>query len=307
MSLGIVGNDEAPFTGRAWVRTFPHGEVEVLCRRGAGPGELESMNEWLRDAGIDNRIKRLSPPGYGTPRAERDETPESSAERVMRRAKQKLRWSVKAIGCDQMLTLTYRENLTDYAESRRHLSRFLALCRREWSSWKHVAAPERQVRGAWHWHLGVRGFVNYDKLRGFWWRAMGYRVAFSVEGKPVLLDGGETPGNVQGVASSVRGRRRRSWSSDRLAGYLAKYLSKSVGAEGIDGKSYSVSRGLQWKVERYAIRAFNYADSCGALFDLLAAAGSQGSPFLWSSDCRSILWAAGRSPPVLAPPPSPSS
>ena len=305
--LGIVGSDEAPFTGRAWVRTFPHGEVELLYRSGKAPGELERMNEWLSDAGIENRVKRLSPPGFGTPAVDRFETPESNAERVLRRAKQRLRWSVKAIGCDQMLTLTYRANETDYATTRRHLTRFLALCRKEWSTWQHVAAPERQQRGAWHWHLGVRGFVNYDKLRGFWWKAIGHRVGWSAEGKPILLDGGETPGNVQGVAAKTRGRRARCWSSDRLAGYLAKYLSKAVGAEGLDGKSYSVSRGLQWKLERYAVRAFTYADVCGSVFDLLGASGSVGAPFLWASSCRSVLWAAGRAPPRSGPEQTPSS
>ena len=293
MSLQVIGDHAEPFSGRAWVRTFPHGEVEVLYRSGDAPSEVERLNNWLEDAGIDNRVRRLAPPGFGSaaPKEKRDDA-ETNAERSLRRAKQAVRWAVKAVGCDQMLTLTYRENVTDYAESRAHLSKFLRLCRAEWSSWKHVAAPEQQKRGAWHWHIGVRGFVNYDKLRGFWWKAMGYKVAWSIEGKPILLDGGDTPGNVQGVPPRVRGRTRRTWTSDRMSQYMSKYIAKSFDGEAVDGKRYSVSRGLVWKVERYAVRALQFEGVATSVFSLLSRAGVA-CPFLWQSPERAVLWAAG--------------
>jgi hypothetical protein len=301
VSLGTVGPADEPFSGRVWLRKFPHGDVELLYKSGRSPSELEQLNTWLDDAGVGNRVTRLAPPGY----AARTDKPvqlsdETNAERAARRARQAVRWSVKAIGCDQMLTLTYRENVTDYAESRRHFARFVAMCRKEWPTFRYVAAPEVQPErlertgvAVWHWHVAVRGFVNYDKLRGLWWRAIGCRVVWSSEGKPVLSDRSETPGNVQGVSARVRGRQRRSWASDRLAGYLAKYIGKSIGSADVDGKSYSVSRGLVWQTERYAVRAFTYASVCGSVFELLAAAGVQG-PHMFPSPDRVCLWAAGR-------------
>jgi hypothetical protein len=298
MTLGTAGPEDQDFTGRAWVRKFPHGDVELLYRSGRSPGELERLNEWLHDAGIENRVTRLSPPGFGALQGESSshddrQSAETNAERAARRAKQRVRWSVKAIGCDQMLTLTYRANVTDLIESRKHFQRFVAMCRKEWPTFRYVAAPEVQERGAWHWHVGVRGFVNYDKLRGFWWRAMGERVQWSAEGKPILRDTSETPGNVQGVTAKARGRARRSWSSDLLAGYLAKYIAKNVGSVEADGCSYSCSRGLQWTVERYAVRGFTYADVVGTVFDVMTAAGVP-TPHWWQSKDRVILWACGR-------------
>ena len=101
MSLGVVGRADASFAGRAWVRRFPHGDVELLYRSSGAPSELEQLNAWLEDAGIENRVTRLAPPGYGrqAPSAERQASAESNAERSVRRAKQRVRWSAKAIGC----------------------------------------------------------------------------------------------------------------------------------------------------------------------------------------------------------------
>lgn len=309
-SLGVCGPSEDPFSGRAWVRTFPSGMVELLYRAGSGPSETEQFNAWMTDAGIDNRVARLGPPrfgGHGSVDQDTGEiTKESNADRTARRAKQRVRWLVKALGADQMLTLTYRDNVTDYAEAKKHFQRFTAICRREWPRWKHVAAPERQARGAWHWHIAVKGWQNYDKLRGFWWRAMGHRVAFSEDGKPVLLDlpsGSEhTPGNVQGVSARSRGRKVRSWRADRLASYVGKYVGKAIGADGLDGAAYSASRGLTWRTERYAVRALTFGAVAGRVSDLLSAAGVC-QPTFWTSPDRQILWAAGSQSEPPAPEP----
>lgn len=295
--LGVCGNPDDPFAGRLWLRRFADGQIEVMYRAGDAPRETEKLRSWLQTAGQDiGAITFPKRPGWsGHVDAETGEVlPEDNTARMMRRAKQQLRWSLKAIGADHLLTLTYRANQTDYATARQHLTKFLRLCREEWPNWKHAGAPERQVRGAWHWHIGVKGWQNYDKLRGFWWRAQGYRVRFDAEGKPHLPDGTETPGNVQGVSGNVRGRRARVWSSDRMASYLSKYLSKCFGDESIAGKTYSVSRGLKWSCEPYAVRALTFEGVATSVLGVCAAAGVP-LPYVWTAPTRTVLWASGSS------------
>src|SRR4051812_29075907 len=70
VTLGVAGPEGEPFAGRVWLRKFPHGDVELLYRAGRSPGELERLNVWLEDAGIENRVTKLSPPGYARQLAE---------------------------------------------------------------------------------------------------------------------------------------------------------------------------------------------------------------------------------------------
>lgn len=230
-------------------------------------------------------------------RAEKYElTEEENEARALRRARQRIRWSTKAIGADRMLTLTYRENQTDRSLASKHLARFIARCRKEWSSFKYVAAPELQERGAWHWHIGVRGFVNYDKLRGFWWQAIGYRIRWSAEGKPILRDTDITPGNVQGQYYKGSGKPQSTWDTDRMAGYMAKYVGKALAAGDSGEKSYSVSRGLRWTVQRYAVRAITFEGVAGAMLSVFSEHGVP-TPYLWQHPSRKVVWAAGSSQP----------
>jgi len=298
--VSVVGQADNPYSGRIWLREFPHGDYEVLYKsHGKGPSECERINAWLQDSGSDNRV---SPSSFGLSIrvAEVDsdrapESPETTAERVARRAKQKVRWNLKCIGADRLLTLTFRENLTDYARAEQHLTKFLALCRREWgASFKFCAVPEPQKRGAWHFHLALRGFWNIDKLRGFWWRALGVKVAFSDEGKPVMLSESVTPGNVDITSPRVRGQVRRSWAVDRLASYLAKYVGKVIGENDLGGKpSYRCTRGLKPDLQRFLVKALTFADVL-SVFLPLASPNPLDSPFLFQAPDRSVLWAAGR-------------
>ena len=302
----VVGSVEAPFCGRIWVRDFGT-SMELLYKSGASPGESERLNTWLREAGKPGigMIRRV-----GYTEAVADDVPEvdgeSDRERAARRARQAVRWKIKAINADRMLTLTHRENITSYEESRAILQRFLAMCRKEWSEWKFVGVPERQERGAWHWHLALAGWVNVDNLRGFWWRAHGRCVTFSSEGSPVLLDGGETPGNVDIKAARKTNRPRRTWQPDRLAGYLAKYMGKGLedGGEELSGRaSYTASRGITYTIRRMVVRGLTFADVASVTFSVLSEAGAV-LPFLWQSENRAVLWASSLRdvPPAAAPP-----
>jgi hypothetical protein len=186
-SVVEVGHMGAAFAGRLVVREFGSC-VEATFSSCEAPSFRQRLNEWHKSGG-ETSLGEPPPPFYGMGGSFPDKPKETDRERAMRRARQRLRFLIKAINADRMLTLTHRDNIEDFAESRKILAKFLAMCRREWSAWRFVGVPEPQQRGAWHWHFALPGWVNVHKLRAFWWRAHGRKVAFSDEGSPILLDG----------------------------------------------------------------------------------------------------------------------
>lgn len=297
----VVGDNTHSYSGRAWVRTFPHGDVEALYRSECkSPSGLERFNTWLAQDGDDNFVTAAqfygASFGGGLPKQERAVLePETNEDRVKRRAKQKLRWACKCIGADRLLSLTFRENLTDYARAEEVLTAFLAQMRRRYKkNFRFAAVPETQKRGAWHFHLALRGHWNINVIRAYWWRALGERVGWSSEGKPILLDATQSPGNVDITNPNFRGQRRRTWDIDRLSAYLAKYVGKVLGEHDLGGKpSYRCTRGLHPDLQRFCVRANKYGDVVAQFFGIIQGLWVD-DPFLFRSPDKAILWAAGR-------------
>jgi hypothetical protein len=297
-ALSVLGNPADPFAGRAWRRDFPHGDFELLYRsHSKSPSEIEMANTWLAEDGADYRIsplKKISVSSSMEDEKEDQQPKETNKERAARRAKQKLRWLIKCIGADRLLTLTFRENVTDYKQAEKCLNGFLQRCRDEWGKdFRFAVVPERQARGAWHFHLALRGFWNVHKIRAFWWRSLGVRVGFTEEGKAVRLNAEVSPGNVDITAPRSRGQVRRVWMIDRLAAYLAKYVGKTIGAEDLGGApSYRGTRGLQPTVQRYLVKALTFSDVVQVFLGVAVCE----SPYFFQSTDRAVLWCAGRSP-----------
>ena len=149
-----------------------------------------------------------------------DHTPEeleaASLKASANRAKSKVRRLCKVMGADCMLTLTYRENVTDLVKAKRHLKEFVRRVTRTIPGFRAVCAFERQERGAWHVHMAcecvpaslVRDGVklkSFNVLRAIW--------------RSVTAESG---GNVD---VSQGGYKKRSPA--RIASYLSKYLMKA--------------------------------------------------------------------------------
>jgi hypothetical protein len=157
------------------------------------------------------------------PRAKRGESEntEDNLADAAKRAKQQVRLRCKAIGCDRMITLTYRENMQDKARLKRD---FDALRRRlsRLGNFHYVAVAEQQKRGAWHLHVAVRGRQNYRVLRSIWQSIVG-------------VDNGNI---------DVRNPFREKGLRHKLAGYLAKYIGKDFANHRMNEKRYWTSRGV---------------------------------------------------------------
>lgn len=178
-------------------------------------------------------------------------------ERSVRRARAGVRKRVKCFGLNEMITLTYAENMLDRARIRRDVDVLFKRIRRVIPSFEYVCVFEPQERGAWHAHIAChriqshylhRGVLvkSYDLLRSFWYQVTGgaggrIRVG-PKEGRPRAF---------------VR-------SPGKLAGYLQKYIGKGVGVSQVGGDSYSSSGSLP-KPEIWRYNGTELLDASAAL------------------------------------------
>jgi hypothetical protein len=168
---------------------------------------------------------------------------EEDQKRSQRRAASGLRRACQTMDADHLVTLTYRENVTDFEIAARDLTRFIRIVTSKKPTWQYVAVPERQQRGAFHWHIAVRGWQDVAFLRAAW---------LSVVGK--------NQGNIDVAAPRAWSSRRADQReapppSIRIAFYLSKYISKSFTEDTIDlntGEILSVPL-LPLNAQRYRV------------------------------------------------------
>ncbi|MBB5391277.1 MULTISPECIES: hypothetical protein [unclassified Herbaspirillum] len=157
-----------------------------------------------------------------------------------RRAKTKVRRLAKMLEADCLLTLTYRECMTDYARVEADFKAFRERLR-TLGEFHYVATLEVQQRGALHVHIACQQFPawlknehgvrvrSWNLIRSMWRRVVG-----------------KDNGNVD--FTRPRGRN----SAHRIASYISKYVSKNLEEARFNKKSYWSSRGIP-KPRQYKI------------------------------------------------------
>lgn len=156
------------------------------------------------------------------------------AERVkgQARAKTRCRVAIKANDLRQLLTGTYRENMTDFDRIRKDFAAWMRLMKKHLPGFKAVFAFEPQKRGAWHWHAAVKvmppffwhkgvAVRSFDFCRRMWQRVVGQ-------------DNGTV--NVDGHHHRSHKGRVGKRSLAAVAGYVSKYLTKAVD-KAIEGRN----------------------------------------------------------------------
>lgn len=171
---------------------------------------------------------------------------EAARVRGRARAKERCRHVIKAHGLCQLMTGTYKENMTDFDRARRDFAAFLRLAVRYVPGFQAVYAFERQKRGAWHWHAAIHKLPAWVSYRGVPVRSFGLlralwlRVVGQFEGRPngtVNFDG-HARGMRRGGASEL------ARSVAKVAGYVSKYLTKAV--DGLEGRNmWNRTQGLK--------------------------------------------------------------
>lgn len=193
---------------------------------------------------------------------------EQHEDRAMRRARSRLRQLILSAQADHLLTLTYRENVTNYKQASNNLSAFIRLVRTYLPKWVFITVPERQKRGAWHWHLAVVGRQDVDLLRRCWRHVVG-------------------EGNID-VQKPRRGKNRRLG----IVAYLSKYLAKGFTENDreLNGHRYRASLGIQVPGELVEIPEHLRGEvSAYVLAQLRERAGNVG--FVWADPLLMAGWA----------------
>lgn len=94
---------------------------------------------------------------------------EINEENAVRRAKSKVRKLAITLRADHLLTLSFRDRIDDLGEAWKLLEKFVRRIHTQYPNWAYVAVPELQKRGAWHFHLAMRGFQDVGFIRSAWW------------------------------------------------------------------------------------------------------------------------------------------
>ncbi|MDO3651342.1 rolling circle replication-associated protein, partial [Nocardia mangyaensis] len=161
--------------------------------------------------GSEDSLKR----GGGAKRknAEKSAMDESTLNKSIARAKVNVRRKAMSMNADRMLTLTFRENVTDIDTAWDCFKYFCKLMRfRYRDKFQYIAVPEYQKRGAVHVHVAINCYYHANTVRRFWHRAAG-----------------QFQGNID--ITSPRKIAKNSWNPKRIANYLSKYLTKNDSVE----------------------------------------------------------------------------
>jgi hypothetical protein len=228
---------------------------------------------------LDNMVRNMDSVHIPGKREEgiRDENNIASS---INRAKQKMRWLIKSMGCDRLGTFTKRENDSDNYMTPEQWGqawdRLLRLCKRANCQFQYVAVLERHKSGAYHLHAAMIGRVNLELIRRLWYIALG------AKGNE---RGSFTPG---GFNISYKSNMTRT---DRLRGvskYISKYVSKQLGHTEFNKKRYWSSRHQLPPSVRYMLAAESIQDAIFELSGILSlslvnTAGVKPGVFLFPS------------------------
>lgn len=217
--------------------------------------------------------------------------------RAAKRARQNVRYKIKAVQADHMLTFSYRENVTDRAQVAAHWKEFVRLFRVRFPDWEYISVLEKQERGAIHIHVAVNGRQDIRWLLRCWLLAIGQPVgdvsAWLIQGVKL---GEKSFGAVNVEAPTKRwGGVTRQWKADKLAGYLTKYIGKEFEEAEKSAKKYWASRNIEKPViTRFWLKAKNFTEAAIEAHDLIFYRGMSLS--MWGNNMDNVIWICGDTP-----------
>lgn len=193
----------------------------------------------------------------------------ANEDRAIRRARSRLRRLILSANTDHLLTLTYRENITDFDQAGRDLSKFVRLVKDKLPGWVYIAVAEQQKRGAWHWHLAVCGRQDVTLLRTCWRHVVG-------------------EGNIDVNPPKASGKYRLL----ALVTYLGKYLAKGFedGNRELNARRFRVSLGIKVPYTAISLPLEQRDNVCAYAVGVLKAQIGE-SGFVWEAKDMTAGWA----------------
>lgn len=195
-----------------------------------------------------------------------------------KRAKQAVRLRCKTIGADRMITLTYRENMTDKERLKRDWKKF---CRRmgKCRAFHYIATLEKQERGAFHIHVAVRGRQSYQLVRSIWQSIVG------------LDQQGRQMGQI-----NVRDPNKFGFGKNgqhKLAAYISKYIAKDLADHEMNKKQYWSSKGIVIPEKNYYSLPYgtDEREAFTHIMQLAAGHNNEGMVF-FGNQALGVCWVA---------------
>lgn len=263
---------------QATLRCFPGGRCEVSVMATNHMARMAAARRWM---GHDPKKMYVEEPTQ-------DDIEKKHAEnkaRSIRRARQQVRWVCKTMQADHMITLTYRENMTDVERLKRDWKSFVKLVVARHPEWKYLAVREYQDRGALHLHIATHGYQDLKYLRKCWYKVLGASPNASGENTPGQVD-------VTGLKKRWGGKEYKP-SADKIAAYLTKYLHKCFDEAEASSKRYWSSKGIEKpEIKKIWLGSTNYVDAIGEVYRLVHD-HSGVVDLMWSSQGWQSIWMSG--------------
>ena len=156
---------------------------------------------------------------------------EGNMERSIRRSRVQMRRDMLSVGAQIMWTFTYASNMKDRAKAIRDRQEFDRRMKIVYPHWAGVAVMEQQKRGAWHWHIAVRGFYDVKIVRALWQKTIKEKAMVNVGFKP---DG---KGNCY----------------TKLATYMSKYMGKNIEQAAGEKNRYHTFGNVERPMEKFVV------------------------------------------------------
>lgn len=226
---------------------------------------------------------------------EQEERDIENRQRSSKRAKQRVRYLVKSITADHMLTFSYRENMTDRERAARDWKEFLRLFHQRYPDWKYIAVLEEQERGAIHLHVAVQGKQDIKWLLRCWLLAIGQPhdevQSWHVHG---IKLGDKSLGAVNVEPPKKRwGGASKQWKRDKLAGYLTKYIGKEFEETAKGKKKYWHSKNIeQPKIHRFWLNATTWEEAVREAYTRIKFTGATRID-MWGDYSAGVVWIQG--------------
>lgn len=187
---------------------------------------------------------------------------EDNRKRAVRRSRTTMRRKAKELyaktqGNVYMLTLTYAENMEDFGRACQDLRNFIRRVNyRLDRKCDYIAVPERQKRGAWHWHILIDVYMDWKE----WERIWGHGFIWVRK--------------VRNLTHAIR--------------YVVKYVAKTFeeGGVRVGQHRYLCSKGLNaWSVEYVAVEeelaTWFYFRQENEGYKLMAVVSNSEKGFVW--------------------------
>jgi len=287
---------------QAVIRQFKNGDIEVCTKVIRPMQRMAQSKNWLEHYPIRPKRKEAAVEVTADQEAKKRK---ENIDRAVRRARQHVRWHVKSIGADHLLTLTYRTGddcpMDDLERLKADWQRFVRLMRHGLPAsgkyrkhhglkhWQFVAIREKQDNGAYHLHVAVVGRQDITLIRRCWYVAIGGNQDD---------EGEDTKGQINVRGPSKRfGVHTSEWKAAKLSGYMTKYLHKAFEELEANGsKRYWASKSNdKVEPERIWLAASSFVDAIIETHAIASVRLNGQWMNLWASDGWDVVWAAGPS------------